>query len=98
MPLFRYRWAAGALDRVLANQVAFAAVLYVLDLGTPVFQRHIAANLLQYIAADERGHLLMVTLIETAEDDTYEIMTARYLDPEESAAASMFLTPREDDE
>ena len=96
MPLFRYRWAAGALERVLANHVPVAAVFFVLDLGSPVFQRYLGANLMQYTAADDRGSLLLVTLIETAADDLYEIQTARYLDDEESAAARMFLTREED--
>lgn len=47
-------------------------------------------------AADEYGHLLTVRLIESPTvDDKYEIRSARYLDAEESAAASMLLTPQQ---
>lgn len=97
MPLFRYLFAAGALDRLAAHHVAWQAVLFVLEVASPVHQQHIGSAVLRVTGADQRGHLLMVTLLELPDtDDTYEILSARYLDPEESAAASFLLTPRED--
>jgi hypothetical protein len=98
VPLFRYRFAAGALDRMTANQVPWQLVLFVLEYGHPALRERLGSALLRLIAADPRGDLLMVTLLEVAadDDDTYEILSARYLDAEESAAASTLLTPRED--
>ena len=96
MPLFRYQFAAGALDRLTGHHVAWQMVLYVLTRGHPSVREHVGAAVLRVTAADRHGDLLMVTLLETGEDDLYEILSARYLNAEESAAASYLLTPRED--
>lgn len=96
MPQFRYLFSAGALDRLAAQHVAWQAVLFVLDVASPTVQEHLGAALLRVIGADAHGHLLMVTLRETADDDVYEILTARYLDADESAAASTLLTRKEE--
>lgn len=86
MPL-PYRFTAETLARLAAQHVHWRAVLFVLDVSRPQLREWIGASLLRVVAADEYGELLMVTLLEQ-HDDTFDILTARYLDPAESAAAS----------
>lgn len=85
MPLYRYLYADGTLERLFANHVDWRDVEHVLKSAHPAVREHIGVAVLRIIARDRRGDLLMVTCIEDAiEDDVFSIHTARYLDPAES--------------
>lgn len=81
----RYRYADGTLDRLIANAVPWQAVEWVLHIARPTLREFIATAVLRVVGRDPDGALLMVTCIETADDDVYQIVTARYLDPDEAA-------------
>jgi hypothetical protein len=85
-----YRFTAETLDRLARNRVSWQSVLFVLDVAHPQLREWIGATLLRVIAADQAGDLLMVTMLEQ-DDAVFDILTARYLDADESAAASTAL-------
>jgi hypothetical protein len=81
----QYVYAPGALDRLARNGVPWQAVEWVLKVARPVVREFIGVAVLRVTGADPDGHLVMVTCLETDVSDTYEIVSARYLDPDEAA-------------
>lgn len=77
-----YGWGEGSLDAVQAAGVDWRSVLFVLHHAHPKVRRHIG-SVLSIGAQDQNGRWLAVVLMETSDDNAYQIVGAHWLDADE---------------
>jgi hypothetical protein len=85
-----YEFDEGTFERLARAGVSPQAVIQVLYGDRPVVRRHIGAAL-QIAGQDNTGNWLAVSLIE-GRDDRYVVTGGRYLDEDEIAVVSRYVS------
>lgn len=92
-----YQWPEDAYRAVAASGVPVWSAMYVLYHSRPCVRSHLGA-VLRIFAPDQTGRWMVVALIEKGEvPDTYDVVGARWLDPDEQAAVETTLKGETDD-